>query len=151
MERPFVPRTISVEDVARRSTVLALPRDAAGVVGVPPVSEKDLFAWDRGGVRPGDRAGRVLLNAHTWPDGSAVGNHLLRELVEGDRLVLRGSGGATACFEVFRRAEVREEDGYPGWNRSDGPHQAVIVVCSGERVGPGRWTHRTLWFARPIG
>jgi len=26
----------------------------------------------------------------------------------------------------------------------------VIVVCSGERLGPGDWTHRTLWFASPV-
>ena len=56
------------------------PRDAAGIPGVPPLSSagKTVFAWDREqGIRPGDRRGNVLLNAHTWPDGSALGNRLL--------------------------------------------------------------------------
>jgi hypothetical protein len=33
---------------------------------------------------------------------------------------------------------------------TEGPPQAVIIVCSGVRTGPGHWTQRTLWFARPV-
>ena len=32
---------------------------------------------------------------------------------------------------------------------TNGPPQAVIIVCSGKRTAPGVWTHRTIWFARP--
>lgn len=148
--RPFAPRAISVEGVVRRAEVLPVPRDEAGIVGVPPVSDKTAFAWDRGGVRAAARRGHVLLNTHTWPDGSAMGNALLRELHRGDQILLRGEAGQALCYRVTRRDEVLEADGYPGWDATDGPPQLVIVVCSGERLGPGRWTHRTLWFARPV-
>ncbi|MFC5730223.1 MULTISPECIES: class F sortase [Nocardioides] len=148
--RAFVPRTITIEGVARDAEVMGMPRDANGVPGVPPVAAKEAFAWDRGGVRAGAREGHVLLNTHTWPDGSAMGNALLAELQEGELIVLRGGGAATACYRVTKRVEVREEDGYAGWAATDGPPQAVIVVCSGDRLGPGRWTHRTLWFASPV-
>lgn len=145
----FVPTAISVDGVVRGAEVRDLPRDVNGVVGVPPVADKEVFAWDRGGVEPGSRKGHVLLNTHTWPDGSAMGNRLLEELQVGDGLTLSGAG-EKACYEVSRRVEVREEDGYPGWSAQDGPARVVIVVCSGERLGPGRWTHRTLWFATPV-
>lgn len=146
----FVPRFLSVEGVVRRAPVRGVPRDAAGVPGVLPSADKHAVAWDLGGVEPGTRRGHVLLNTHTWPDGSALGNRLLDGLAEGGMLRLGGPGGALACYEVVERVEVREEDGYPGWDRADGAPRVVIVVCSGERLGPGRWTHRTLWFARPV-
>ncbi len=149
----FVPTAITVEGIARKARVLALPRDSAGVVGVPPVSDKTAFAWDRGGVEPGSAEGHVLLNTHTWPDGSAMGNRLLRGLAVGGRLVLstgEGTAKQVACYTVTDRVEVRLSDGYPGWDANDGPPQVVIVVCSGKRLGPGNWTHRTLWFASPV-
>ncbi|WP_222117849.1 class F sortase [Nocardioides sp. SLBN-35] len=144
----FVPTAITVPGVARRARVLALPRDAAGVPGVPPVSDKLAFAWDRGGIEPGSTAGHVLLNTHTWPDGTAMGNRLLAGLDVGGRIVLR-AGPQVACYTVTERTEVLASDGFPGWDAVDGPPQVVIVVCSGKRLGPGNWTHRTLWFASP--
>jgi hypothetical protein len=147
--RRFVPEAISVEHVVRRARVTGYPRDAAGVPGVPPVTAKDVFAWDLGGVEPGSKQGHVLLNAHTWPNGSAMGNRLLAGLQVGGRIVLRGAGGKVACYRVTQRTEVRAEEGYPGWSASDGPSAVVIVVCSGVRRGPRDWSHRTLWFAEP--
>lgn len=148
--RGFVPTAFTVPGVVRRAEVRALPRDAQGVPGVPPVAAKDVVAWDLGGIEPGSRTGHVLLNAHTWPDGTALGNRLLDGLHEGGRIVLRGAGGKVACYRVSERTEVRVEDGYPGWDAVDGSPEVVIVVCSGVRRGPGDWSHRTLWFARPV-
>lgn len=148
--RGFVPTSITLPGVVRRAEVRALPGDAAGVVGVPPVADKQVFAWDLGGVEPGSRQGHVLLNTHTWPDGSAMGNTLLDRLRVGAELRL-SRPGRIACYRVTKRVEVRVEDGYPGWSATDGAPQVVIVVCSGQRLGPGRWTHRTLWFADPVG
>lgn len=148
--RGFVPTALSVPGVVRRAEVRGFPRDALGVPGVPPVADKDVVAWDLGGVEPGSRQGHVLLNAHTWPNGAALGNRLLDGLRKGGRIVLRGAGGALACYRVTERSEVRAEDGYPGWDAVDGSPEVVIVVCSGVRRGPGDWSHRTLWFARAL-
>lgn len=144
----FAPTAVTVPGIVRRARVLALPRDAAGVPGVPPVSDKLSFAWDRGGVEPGSTEGHVLLNTHTWPDGTALGNRLLSGLEVGGRLVLR-AGKQAACYTVTERTEVLASAGYPGWDAVDGPPAVVIVVCSGKRLGPANWTHRTLWFASP--
>lgn len=147
---PFTPARISIPEVASGATVISPPRDSAGVPGTPPLtsSGKQEFAWDSA-LAPGSKQGNVLLNAHTWPDGSALGNRMLAHLQEGDRIVVRGEG-KTLCYRVTRRIEVLASDGYPPYYDAAGPPQLAVVVCSGRRVGPGDWTHRTLWFASPV-
>lgn len=149
--RPFTPTSVTLSD--RRYRVLALPRDGRNVPGVPPVTAagRTEVAWDRPpGIKPGSSRGNVLLNAHTWPDGSALGNRLLRSLHRGDRIVVHGRS-ATQCYEVTRRIEVRADGDAHGYYDRTGRPQVAIVVCSGERTGPGQWSHRTLWFAKAIG
>jgi hypothetical protein len=149
--RPYVPTLIKVAGMSRARSVIAPPRDARGIPGVPPLTTggKQVFAWDpEQGIRPGDRRGNVLLNAHTWPDGSALGNELLDTLEQGDRIVVRGKD-ATLCYRVTERVEVSAAAGLPRYYAIDGPPQLAIVVCSGRRLGPGAWENRTIWFASP--
>jgi hypothetical protein len=146
---PFSPTSITIAGVVKDARVLALPRDRNDVPGVPPTSAKYAFAWDRPpGIRPGADRGNVLLNAHTWPDGSAVGNVMLDRLDRGDRIILRG-GGSTLCYTVTKRIEVLAEDGYSPYYDRTGSPKVALIVCSGQRLGPGEWTHRTIWFAEP--
>jgi hypothetical protein len=147
----FRPRAVSVPGVTRRSSIVTPPRDANGIPGVPPLTDagKRLFAWDREqGIRPGDAAGNVLLNAHTWPDGSALGNRLLAHLHRGDRVVVHGTK-VGLCYRVIERVEVLAAQGLPRYYTKDGPPQLAILVCSGRRLGPGLWEKRTVWFAAP--
>ena len=147
----FRPRAVSVPGVTRRSSIVTPPRDANGIPGVPPLTDagKRLFAWDRAqGIRPGDRAGNVLLNAHTWPDGSALGNRLLAHLHRGDRIVVHGPK-VRLCYRVIERVEVLAVRGLPRYYTKDGPPRLAILVCSGRRLGPGNWEKRTVWFAAP--
>lgn len=147
----FRPRRITVPGVTQAARVLAPPREADGVPGAPPLtrSGKSAFAWDRQqGTRPGDAVGNVLLNAHTWPDGSALGNRLLARLKRGDRIIVLGAT-ERLCYRVTERVEVPAEPGMPRYYTRDGPPQLAIVVCSGRRLGPGVWTKRTVWFAAP--
>ena len=149
--RAFAPRTISIPGITGSTSVITPPRDAAGIPGVPPLSSagKTVFAWDREqGIRPGDRRGNVLLNAHTWPDGSALGNQLLSSLERGDRIRVRGAN-SQLCYRVTERVEVLAEDGLPRYYAKTGRPQLAIVVCSGRRLGPGVWEKRTIWFASP--
>lgn len=151
VDRPFAPVTITVPGVARKVAVVTPPRDANGVPGVPPLSAdgKSVFAWDREqGIRPGDPAGNVLLNAHTWPDGTALGNQLLDGLEVGDRIVLEGRR-SVLCYRVTEEVEVTAEEGLARYYDTSGPPQIAIVVCSGRRLGPGQWEKRTIWFASP--
>ena len=149
-DRPFTPTRITVPGIIRNAKVVALPRDASNVPGVPPTAAKHVIAWDRPpGIRPGERKGNVLINAHTWPDGSALGNEFLRELEVGKRFIVR-NGDVELCYEVDEEIEVLASDGFPEYYDKEGPHQLALIVCSGRRLGPGHWTHRTIWFAKPV-
>jgi hypothetical protein len=146
---PFTPQRITVPGVTRGATVISPPRDSGNVPGTPPLTTagKGMFAWDDA-IAPGTDAGNVLLNAHTWPDGTALGNHLLAGLQQGDRVVVIGDS-ARLCYRVTERVEVLASKGLPRYYDTDGPPQIAIVVCSGRRLGPGNWEKRTVWFASP--
>ncbi len=132
--------------------VIAPPRDANNVPGIPPLTEagKHVFAYDEAQhVRPGDARGNVLLNAHTWPDGTALGNALLTGLHDNGRIVVHGHGTQRLCYRVTKRVEVLATARVPEYYSRTGTPQLAIIVCSGRRLGPGQWEKRTIWYASP--
>jgi hypothetical protein len=153
---PFRPVSVTVPDVVRGAPVVATGRDSSGVPGVPPLTDagKRELAWDAGGVRPGDPHGHVLMNTHTWPDGTALGNALLTHLHVGDLVVVRGGRGLQQCYRVHQRLVVPFPDSprrvLTRYYATTGTPRLALITCSGRRLGPGVWTHRTLWFARPV-
>lgn len=146
--RPFAPTSMDIQHVRTGLQVVGLPRDGADVPGVPPVSATYTVAWDAPGPKPGGSSGLVRFNAHTWPNGAALGNAMLAAVHVGDRLTLR-SGTTFLCYRVTKRVEVSGYQTYDPFFALDGPPQLAFIVCSGQRVGPGNWTKRTLWFGEP--
>ncbi|MFL6159275.1 MAG: class F sortase [Marmoricola sp.] len=162
--KPFRPTRISIAHVAHNAEILALGRDGNNVPGAPALSSlgKTQFAWDDPskanpgihdllkppGAMPGATAGNVLMNAHTWPDDSALGNRLLDHLEVGDKIVLNGKG-AQLCYKVTKRIVIQASDGSAEYYQQDGPPQIALIVCSPPRLGPGNWKNRTIWFASP--
>lgn len=147
----FTPTKITVPGVFDNAPVLALPRDAKDVPSIPPVTEtgKREIAWDRPpGIRPGSPNGNVLLNVHTWPDGTALGNQLLKDLDVGGRIIVRGAHDVL-CYRVAKRVDVPTGTLIPALYETGGSPQLVIIACSGRRLGPANWTKRTLWYAVP--
>ncbi len=145
---------MTIPDLDEAIPVIALRREARNVPGTAPTTRegKSVMAFDLdSGIRPGDREGNALLNAHTWPDGTAIGNSLLAELDEGDRIIV-GADQGTICYDVSDRVEVLADSPAAAqrYFAQSGPPQLAIVVCSGERLGPGVWTHRTIWYAAPV-
>ena len=107
VRRTFAPKVVSMPGVVRRAVVVTPPR-VHRVPGAPPLTSagKWQVAWDRKWpIRPGARHGNVLLNAHVWPDGSALGNAMLAELRVGDRIVVRGVT-RTLCYRVTGQIQV---------------------------------------------
>ncbi|MEO6472511.1 MAG: class F sortase [Aeromicrobium sp.] len=149
---PFTPTRIDIDHIQARIPVIALGRDGNNVPSVPPISNvgKAEFAWDKPpGLMPGSPKGNVLLNAHTWPDGSALGNRLLAKLKVNDKIAVRGDS-THLCYRVTEKIEVVASNGFPAYYEREGDPQLAIIVCSGTRLGPGHWTKRTIWFAAPI-
>jgi len=151
-KKPFVPKRISVAGVTNNAQVLALPRDGNNVPQAAPLSSlgKTQFAWDAPTIKPGEKKGNVLINAHTWPDGTALGNRLLENLDVGDRIVVHGTY-AELCYKVTKRDVIVAANGSYEYYIQDGPPQLALIVCSPPRLGPGNWKNRTIWYASPIG
>jgi hypothetical protein len=155
VDRGFRPTRLRIPGLVRRTRVLALGRDKRGVPRTPPLTKRGKwqFAWDKAsGIRPGGRRGVVRLNAHTYPRfaGTALGNRLLAGLHKGDRLVVTGARGQRLCYRVTRRVRIRAEGSFAAYYSNTGPSRLAILVCSGKRRGPGNWSHRTIWYAKPI-
>jgi hypothetical protein len=145
----FTPLRATVARVGRNITVLAMGRGPGRVPLPPPLttSGKRSFAWDREGPKPGGTHGNVRFNAHTYPDGSALGNRLLSRLRVGARIILYGNGVAL-CYKVNRKV-VTTPRHLAAYYSTTGSPKLAIVVCSGRRLGPGNWTRRTIWYAKP--
>jgi hypothetical protein len=148
--KPFTPATVDIEDVGRSLPVLPIARERDDIPGVPPVSATHTEAFDAPGPHPGSERGLVRLNAHTWPNGAALGNQMLARFDVGDVLTLR-RGDVKVCYRVTKRVEVDGYNTYEPFYALDGPSEFAFIVCSGERVGPGDWNKRTIWFGTPIG
>lgn len=165
--KPFRPTQISIDGITKNAEVLALGRDANNVPRAADLTSagKTQFGWDDPskatpgindtvkptGAYPGSDQGNVLLNAHTWPDGQppALGNLLLGDLKIGDKIVVKGKQ-AELCYKVTKKIVIKAADGSAEYYEHDGPHQLALIVCSGPRLGPGNWVHRTIWFAEPV-
>lgn len=150
--KAFTPTAIDIDGVGHGFPVVALGRDG-DVPGVPPVKASRTVALDAPGPRPGASSGLVRLNAHTWPNGGALGNQLLAKLRVGDLLTLR-DGATKLCYRVTDRIDV-DADATTGeaadrFYDLDGTPEVAFLVCSGERRGPGDWSKRTIWWAKPI-
>ena len=152
--RGFWPTRARVQNVRKRVSVMALGRDRYGVPHYPPLSDsgKRVFGWDKKGPKPGSRRGNVRLNAHSWPDGSALGNRMYSRLQVGAVIVLKNSAGKAICYRVSKRITVlpRSYTARVSYYRTTGKPKLAIVVCSPPRLGPGNWKYRTIWFAKPF-
>jgi hypothetical protein len=157
-DKPFTPKSITIRGVVGATRVLALGRDRNGVPRTPPLTDRGKweFGWDKTShIRPGNAHGVVRLDAHTYPrDGSyglALGNRLLSKLRKGAVLVAKGHDGQKLCYRVTRQLQVKATQSVPAYYDNRGKPQLAILVCSGVRRGPGDWSHRTIWFAKPVG
>lgn len=148
--KPFTPTSVDIEGVREDLPVIPLARDGSDVPGVPSVGATHTVAWDAPGPKPGSKRGLVRFNAHTWPNGAALGNEMLATFDVGDVLTLR-HGKTKLCYRVTERVEVDGYSTYDPFYALDGPAKFAFIVCSGQRLGPGNWNKRTIWFGTPIG
>lgn len=149
----FKPTRAEVAGIGTTIRVYAVARKADGSMGAPPLTDagKRAFGWDKLSTPPGYHKGSVPIDAHTYPDGSALGNALMRQLQVGERVVLKGADGQRLCYKIdSKRAYLVADVPQRKIFRTEGSPQIAIIVCSGKRLGPGNWTKRTIWFGHPI-
>ena len=147
----FVPYTATITGVGT-VRVLPVPRPPGDAAGTPPETNtgKRMMAWDAPGLKPnGSSTGAVVTDAHSYPDGSALGNTFMAKLHQGSLVELRGDGG-TACYRIVSQT-VYDQDHVPTYPFStDGPARLSIIICYWPRLGPGNWQNRMIWEARPV-
>lgn len=114
--------------------------DASGGYPLGDPEDIDDIGWYAEGPQPGSGSGSVLLDGHTYLDGSAVFSSSFDEQAAvGQELTVQTSTGGVCTYRVTevhtgvdKATEyadlVAREDLY----RTDGAEQAVIITCSGE-------------------
>ncbi len=146
----FKPKRVAISGLGGWFRVTKVGRTRSGEMGTPPLSSSG--KWTVGWYpsrKPGARAGAVPLNAHTWPNGSALGNVMLRKLRKGSIVWLQGKSRA-ACYRIVKRATYpRRKAPLKKIVGAWGEPRLSITVCSGKRLGSHNWTHRTVWYAVP--
>lgn len=115
------------------------PTDASGKhpLGVP-VDRKNA-GWYADGPEPGSGTGTVLVNGHTYRNGSAIFREDFSTTVEDGQLIhLIQDNGSTCSYRVDRVwRDVNSEFGYPRLVTSQhlydfsGPERLLLVTCSG--------------------
>jgi len=153
--RPFAPVSAVLRD-GHAIEMYAAQREPGGVIpGVAPLTRwgKGVFAWDEPGVLPGSRSGVVVLDAHSWPDGTALGNWLMTNLKLGQTLILTGSNNQRQCYRitaqrVYPWQKVPWQQTY-GPYPPNGPALLTITICYWPRLGPDNWANREIWVATP--
>lgn len=147
----FWPTEMNISGVGTVK-VIGLRKARNGVPRTPAISNsgKRMVAWSSSHAAPGASRGNVLMNAHTYPDGSALGNQMLKSTGVGSLIMVSGPYG-NMCYRVTKRV-VYNPSGKKlakQYYNQAGYNQLAIVVCSGKRIGKGRWTKRTVWYASP--
>jgi hypothetical protein len=153
--RPFTPVSAVLRD-GQVIQMYAAAREPGGIVpGVAPLTDwgKNVFAWDAPGVLPGSTSGVVVLDAHSWPDGSALGNWLMTNLKVGQTLILSGSINQRQCYRIASQKVYPALD--VPWKQTYGPYppgapaRLTITICYWPRLGPENWANREVWVAEP--
>ena len=98
------------------------------------------------------KSGHVLMNGHVWPDGSAIGNHFNATARRGKVIKVSGAKGQVQCYRLKKRI-IRSPSRHFAkryYGSVNSRPRLAILTCTGIRRGPGDWSHRSVWFAKPI-
>lgn len=89
--------------------MISLGMDETGLApGVPPLHERQMFAWYNQGPKLGSAHGKVLLTGHTYADGlGGIGNELLAGLIKpGDIIKVTNAAGENACYRYRENLRI---------------------------------------------
>ncbi|WP_148060582.1 class F sortase [Luteococcus japonicus] len=152
---PLVPTRITLGDVASDAPVMSLGLAADGTAAAPPKDQPKTVGWYNLGPRPGSDKGKVVLTAHTYHRGGALGNALNSEqgLRLGDVIRLTDASGRTLCYRHTRTAKVMVKDYDPKSTVLYDDHGApmlAIVICWDYERSTKFWASRIIFYAEPL-
>ena len=128
---PSEPTEIRIPKIDAVSSLVPLGLNADETVEVPPVEQPMQAGWYRFARTPGEAGPAVVL-------GHVDGNKLpgiffrLKELVEGDEIVVSRKDGTTAHFRVYKKEQITK-DSFPAeavYGDTDVP-ELRLITCGG--------------------
>lgn len=149
---PLVGTTLTLQGHGKAMPMLELGKAADGSPATPPGNDGYTIAWYDQGPQVGSASGHVILTAHTFRYGGALGNELNSGLLsEGDIFRISDGSGQTVCYRFSHALKVLVDDYDPTSDvlyDASGAPQLVLVVCADYPLtGHGEPQARALYYA----
>lgn len=128
---PSEPAEISISKIDARSSLIPLGLNPDSTVEVPPVERPAQAGWYRHARTPGE-AGPAVVLGHVDGHNQPGIFFRLKELVEGDEIVVSRKDGTAAKFRVHRKEQVAK-DSFPTeavYGDTDVP-ELRLITCGG--------------------
>lgn len=153
----FVPVRYEIERLGSDEKVVSLGLDGDGAIAAPPLNEPRVASWWNQGPRAGSDAGKTVLSIHTYRRGGALGNQMYEGgtsvLQPGDRIILRGAQGESACYEFVEAKKINVVDYDPASDVMvdyDGDPLLTMIICWDYVNGSKDWDSRVFFYAKPV-
>ncbi|MEL4357296.1 MULTISPECIES: class F sortase [unclassified Luteococcus] len=150
---PMVPTKVTMGQVTSDSPVLSLGLADDGSIATPPFSQPFSVGWFNGGPKPGSGKGKVVLTAHTFHKGGALGNALQSGLKQGDIIRLTDASGKTLCYRYTSSTKLMVKDYDPNSTAvydTGGKPMLAIVICWDWDAARKFWDSRVVYYAEPL-
>nr|WP_306239015.1 class F sortase [Ornithinimicrobium cryptoxanthini] len=145
------PTTLSIPTIDVKSLVNPLGLNADGTLEVPARGPLyDQAAWFDGSPRPGQDGPAVLLGHVNGRGGVPSVFFRLAELRVGDQVVVDGTDGSPAVFEVYL-TEQYPKDAFPTaavYGDTEGAELRLITCAGAWDAGVGHYQDNTVVYAR---
>ncbi len=152
----LVPAMFTVDSLGISAPVLSVDSDDHDGTMAPPSYQPNTVAWWNEGPKPGSTKGHVVLTAHTYRNGGALGNELhdsTKGLKPGAILRLSDSSGKTLCYRYQKSTKIwaaNYDDNSSVIYADDSAPDVVLVVCWDFDRSRETWNSRIVFHASPV-
>ncbi|OFE17147.1 hypothetical protein BA895_16890 [Humibacillus sp. DSM 29435] len=134
------------------------PTDAQGRKALGNPSDRTKAGWYSAGPRPGSGTGTVLVNGHTYHDGSAIFKEsFASKIANGQRIDIVAGNGSVCSYQVQRvwrdvaKGDYANIVSSQGLYNFSGPERLFLATCGGPfNSWEQNYDHISLLIATPI-
>ena len=148
----MTPARMTIPSMDLDTQVLSLGLADDGSIATPPFSQPDAVGWFNQGPKPGADKGKVVLTAHTFHAGKALGNKLFEKdhgLKPGALITLRDAQGKVQCFRFTTAQKIAVKDYDPDSTAvydNLGDPMLAIVICWDYEPATKFWASRIVFY-----
>ncbi len=154
---PCRPVRLAMAELGVDASVVTLSLTPEGDLGTPSDQDKTSAGWFPS-VLAGAARGTVLMDGHTYHDGSAIFRPTFKQQVRAGMVMrLSCSDGHAFSYRIAEVALDVSPDAFPSFvakralYASDGPPQLVMITCTDYNASRRVWDNRAILIATPIG